>query len=147
MEKEKIWWKKNNGLTDLGHGNDMTYRRKDGKLYVATMGDSVRRITTEGVVEKEKIKPGYDVGGIACWFNYDKKNNQDAFILKSGDVFHIVQINGTKVKEICNFKIHIDKGKKLNQGICMYKGICHKEGPSIAGRIPYDLRAHQRTSN
>ena len=25
--------------------------------------------------------------------------------------------------------------------------VCRKEGPSKAGRIPYDLRAHQRTSN
>ncbi len=24
--------------------------------------------------------------------------------------------------------------------------ICHKEGPDEIGRIPYDLRAHQRTT-
>ena len=115
---------KKNQMGNLGHGNDMTYRRKDGKLYVAPMDYYITRMTTDGKFEK-KISTKYKVSGIACWFNYDKKNNQDAFILKSGDTFHIVQIDGTKVKEICSFKIHIDNGKALNQGICMYKGILY----------------------
>ncbi len=115
---------KNNQMGNLGHGNDMTYRRNDGKLYVASMDYYIARITTDGKFEK-KIKTKYKVTGIACWFNYDKKNNQDAFILKSGKIFHIVTIDGTKITEICSFQIHIEDGKKLNQGICMYQGILY----------------------
>ncbi len=122
--KRKNLVEKNNQMGNLGHGNDMTYRRNDGKLYVATMKKSIVRMTTNGDVEKT-INMSYPVSGIACWFNYNKKNNQDAFILKSGNVFHIVTIDGTKVTEICSFQIHIDNGKKLNQGICMYQGILY----------------------
>ena len=63
------------------------------------------------------------VGSIACWLNYDKKNNKDAFVLKDiSGLFHIVQINGTALTELCQFRVNKADGEKLNQGICMYDG-------------------------
>ncbi len=115
-------------LEGLGHGNDMTYRKADKKLYIATMKDSIKRMPLSGDEKKiEEIKTNYDVGSIACWLNSDK------FILKrhkskrekeedKRTEFHLVQINGTKVTEICTFMVKEDDGEEFNQGICMYKG-------------------------
>ena len=113
----------------VGHGNDMTYRQLDGKLYVAPKKKEekskqafIYRITTNGIMDA-KIKTKYVVGSIACWLNYDKKNNKDAFVLKDTmGLFHIVQINGTKLTELCQFNVDKLKGETLNQGICMYDG-------------------------
>lgn len=114
----------------LGHGNDMTYRKADKKLYIATMDKYIKRMPLSGDKNKiETIPTKYKVGSIACWLNSDK------FILKKHKTeaekekdkwseFHLVEINGTKVKEICTFRVKEDekKGEELNQGICMYKG-------------------------
>lgn len=118
----------------LGHGNDMTYRRLDGKLYVAPgenkketetqwkKNNYIYRMTTNGTIDA-KIKTNYKVGSIACWLNYDKKNNKDAFVLKDiSGLFHIVKINGTTLTELCQFNVNKAGSEKLNQGICMYDG-------------------------
>ena len=43
-------------IKGLGHGNDMTYRKLDGKLYVAPMNQNyIIRMATDGTVEA-KIK-------------------------------------------------------------------------------------------
>ncbi len=113
----------------LFHGNDMTYRRLDGKLYVATRKREektkktyIYRMTTTGRIDA-KIETKYIVGSIACWLNYDKKNNKDAFVLKdTSGLFHIVQINGTKITELCQFNVNVAGNEDLNQGICMYDG-------------------------
>ncbi len=118
----------------VGHGNDMTYRKADKKLYIATMGKEIKRMTLDGK-KVETIKTNYDVGSIACWLNSDK------FILKEHKTkkeeakdkrarFHLVEINGTKVKEICTFIVATEEGKKLNQGICMYKGLVVRRDPA-----------------
>ena len=106
----------------------MTYRQLDGKLYVAprkfdeNKKKYIYRLTTNGKVDAE-IETKYVVGSIACWLNYDKKNNKDAFVLKdTGGLFHIVQINGTKLTELCQFNVDKINGETLNQGICMYDG-------------------------
>lgn len=130
------------------HGNDMTYRQLDGKLYVAPRKRDadkkkqfIYRMTTNGKVDAE-IETKYVVGSIACWLNYDKKNNKDAFVLKDiGGLFHIVQINGTKLKELCQFNVDKINGETLNQGICMYDGYLYvtywenKSGNSYVYRV------------
>lgn len=111
----------------LYHGNDMTYRKLDGKLYVAPrdMGYGLKyiyRMTTDGKMDA-RIETRYVVGSIACWLNYDKKNNKDAFVLKDiSGLFHIVQINGTTLTELCQFNVNVAGKEDLNQGICMYDG-------------------------
>ena len=111
----------------VGHGNDMTYRKTDKKLYIATMEKEIKRMTLDGK-KVETIPTKYEVGSIACWLNSDK------FILKEHKTkkeeardkrakFHLVEINRTKVKEICTFIVATEEGKKLNQGICI-KDIC-----------------------
>ena len=108
----------------------MTYRQLDGKLYVAPRKPDenkkkyIYRLTINGKMDA-KIETKYVVGSIACWLNYDKNNNKDAFVLKdTKGLFHIVQINGTKLTELCQFNVDKDKiiGETLNQGICMYDG-------------------------
>lgn len=112
--------RKGKAKSELKHGNDMTYRKKDGKLYVAPMSeDYIVRMTTSGTVET-KIKANFLVGSIACWSDYDKANGKDAFILKNhwDGSFHVVEINGTTITEICKFKVE----GRSNQGICVYNG-------------------------
>ncbi len=123
-------------LEGLGHGNDMTYRKTDKKLYIATMGRSIKRMPLSGDKNKiETIKTNYDVGSIACWLNADKfilkrhKSNKDKKEDKRTE-FHLVQINGTKVTEICTFMVKEDKGEEFNQGICMYKGLVVRREPA-----------------
>ena len=132
----------------VGHGNDMTYRQLDGKLYVApkkreedTKRAFIYRLTTSGKMDA-KIETKYVVGSIACWLNFDKKNNVDAFVLKDiKGLFHIVQINGTKLTELCQFNVDKLKGETLNQGICMYDGSLYvtywesKSGNSYVYRV------------
>lgn len=104
----------------LGHGNDMTYRKLDGKLYVAPMNQKyIIRMRTDGTVEA-KIKTNFMVGSIACWLDYDKAHNKDAFVLKEhkNGKIHVMEIYGTTSKEICQFEVD----DALNQGICMYDG-------------------------
>ncbi len=133
---------------EVGHGNDMTYRQLDGKLYVAprkrekeTNKTFIYRLTTSGKIDA-KIETKYVVGAISCWLNFDKKNNKDAFILKDIEgLFHIVQINGTKLTELCQFNVNKLKGEALNQGICMYDGSLYvtywesKSGNSYVYRV------------
>ena len=123
-------------LKGLGHGNDMTYRKADKKLYIATMDFSIKRMPLSGDKNKiETIKTNYRVGSIACWLNSDK------FILKRYKTkeekkkdkrteFHLVQIKGTKVTEICEFIVKEDDGEEFNQGICMYKGLVIRREPA-----------------
>ena len=128
--------KKNVISLPLGHGNDMTYRKADKKLYIATMGDSIKRMPLSGDVNKiETIKTNYDVGSIACWLNADKfilkrhKSKKDKKEDKRTE-FHLVQINGTKVTEICTFIVKEEEGEEFNQGICMYKGLVVRREPA-----------------
>ncbi len=113
---------------ELGHGNDMTYRKTDKKLYIATMDYFIKRMPLSGDKNKiETIKTNYEVGSIACWLNADKfilkrhKSKKDKKEDKRTE-FHLVQINGTKVTEICTFMVKEEEGEEFNQGICMYKG-------------------------
>ncbi len=136
------------GGLEVGHGNDMTYRQLDGKLYVAPKKKEekskqafIYRITTNGIMDA-KIETKYVVGSIACWLNYDKENNKDAFVLKdTKGLFHVVQINGTKLTELCQFNVDKLKGETLNQGICMYDGSLYvtywenKSGNSYVYRV------------
>ena len=123
-------------LEGLGHGNDMTYRKTDKKLYIATMGRSIKRMPLSGDKNKiETIKTNYDVGSIACWLNADKfilkrhKSKKDKKEDKRTE-FHLVQINGTKVTEICTFIVKEEEGEEFNQGICMYKGLVIRREPA-----------------
>lgn len=67
-----------------------------------------------------KIKANFLVGSIACWSDYDKANGKEVFILKNhrDGSFHVVEINGTTITEICQFKVE----GRSNQGICVYNG-------------------------
>ncbi len=132
----------------IGHGNDMTYRQQDEKLYVApqkreenTKRAFIYRLATSGKMDA-KIETKYVVGSIACWLNYDTKKGMDAFVLKDIEgLFHIVQINGTKLTELCQFHVDKRKGETLNQGICMYDGYLYvtywesKSGNSYVYRV------------
>lgn len=135
----------NKELPDLKHGNDMTYSKIDGKLYVAPMTENyIVRMSTNGTVEA-KIKTTYPVGSIACWQNYDKANKKMAFILKNHDngYFHIVEVNGTTITEICQFQVNAI----ANQGICMYDGSLYvtswdkKSGNSYVYRVRTKMSA------
>ena len=124
--------KKNVISLPLGHGNDMTYRKADKKLYIATMKKEIKRMTLDGK-KVETIKTNYDVGSIACWLNSDKfilKEHKDKNAKDKRPTFHLVEINGKKVTEICTFIVSTDKGKELNQGICMYKGLVVRRDPA-----------------
>lgn len=136
----------------VGHGNDMTYNKWDKKLYVAPRKDKddkkmyIYRMTTEGEVDA-KIKTDYMVGGIACWLNYDKDNERAAFVLKdTDDLFHIVQINGTKLKELAKFKVNIAEKEKLNQGICMYDGYLYVTYANSQNGNSYVYRVDKKIS-
>lgn len=127
----------------VGHGNDMTYRKADKKLYIATMGKEIKRMTLDGK-KVETIKTNYDVGSIACWLNSDKfilKEHKNKNAKDKRPTFHLVEINGKKVTEICTFIVSTEEGKKLNQGICMYKGYLYvtywdsKNGNSYIYRV------------
>lgn len=129
----------------LKHGNDMTYSNIDGKLYVAPMTENyIVRMSTKGTVEA-KIKTSYPVGSIACWQNYDKANKKIAFILKNhkDGSFHIVEVNGTTLTEICQFQVNAI----ANQGICMYNGYLYvtswdnKSGNSYVYRVRTKMSA------
>lgn len=129
----------------LKHGNDMTYSNMDGKLYVAPMTENyIVRMSTKGTVEA-KIKTSYPVGSIACWQNYDKANKKIAFILKNHDngYFHIVEVNGTTLTEICHFQVNAI----VNQGICMNDGYLYvsswdnKSGNSYVYRVRTKMSA------
>ena len=135
--------KKNVISLPLGHGNDMTYRKADKKLYIATMKKEIKRMTLDGK-KVETIKTNYDVGSIACWLNSDKfilKEHKDKNAKDKRPTFHLVEINGKKVTEICTFIVSTEEGKKLNQGICMYKGYLYvtywdsKNGNSYIYRV------------
>ena len=123
-------------LKGLGHGNDMTYRKADKKLYIATMDFSIKRMPLSGDKNKiETLKTNYKVGSIACWLNSDKfilKQHKDKEDKKKDKqtIFHLVQIKGTKVTEICEFIVKEDDGEEFNQGICMYKGLVIRREPA-----------------
>ncbi len=118
----------------LGHGNDMTYRKADKKLYIATMENSIKRMPLSGDKNKiEEIPTKYEVGSIACWLNADKfilKEHKNKNAKDKRPTFHLVEINGKKVTEICTFIVSTEEGKKLNQGICMYKGLVVRRDPA-----------------
>lgn len=120
-KRKNLQQQNKNGIEGLGHANDMTYRRNDKKLYVATREQKIVRMNTDGT-NRIDIKTKYEVGSIACWFNYNKQTGEDAFVLKdTKGKFHIVHITGTKVIELYQFNVNQKKGE-LNQGICMYQG-------------------------
>lgn len=132
----------------LGHGNDMTYRKADKKLYIATMDYSIKRMTLDGD-KVETIKTKYAVGSIACWLNSDKfilKEHKDKNAKDKRSTFHLVEINGTKVKEICTFIVTAEEGKKLNQGICMYKGYLYVTNWDSKNGNSYIYRVNEKMS-